>query len=186
MLEHILRAVFRVIGILRFQPQAAKSFENTPSSVWFSFIAAVLGLPLYALNVGRSLNDLVPDGPHGTLICMLLIYQVIEWLLWPNLMVGISKWLGRDAYYCRYIAAYNWFTFGLMLVFLPFQASLGKQSSGGELVLVGGVVLIMSGIYQWFIAVHALETDGRKAFGLVMMNMLSKMVLGVVMMKHLG
>jgi len=186
MMQEIIRAAMRVWGILKFDPIAAQGFENSLAGFGRSFLAAFLGLPIYLLAISNTVGMFNPKMPILSLVLILVLYQAIEWLLWPNIMVGFSRWLDAKKYYFRYISAYNWLSLAVMSLALPLQYAVQAGISGGQLMMVAFGIFIMTAVYQWFLAKHALQISGRYAVGLVMMNLMAKMVMGQIMMMHMA
>ncbi|MGE4526902.1 MAG: hypothetical protein AB7D00_00920 [Rhodospirillaceae bacterium] len=177
-LAEIQTGLRNVIGILRFDPQALKRFDNTPSGVARSFLAAAVGLPIYLMVLKGSFAAMVPSPGLAHFLPVMLLYYVIEWLIWPNLMDGVSRWIGREGFYCRYVAAYNWFALAQMILMLPYQiAMMTPGFSLPGIAAVGLFATMAFALYEWFIARHALEVPGRTAFGLVMLNLMAGLLL---------
>ncbi|MBN2751122.1 MAG: hypothetical protein JXQ84_00285 [Rhodospirillaceae bacterium] len=177
-LAEIVVGMRGVWAILRFDPAAPKRFDNTPQGVARSFLAAAAGLPIYLLVLKGSFVAMVPRPEILRFLPMMLLYYVIEWLIWPNLMVGVVRLLKRDQFYCRYIVAYNWLALAQMLLMLPYQiAVLMPGASLQAVAFIGLFASLAFALYGWFIARHALEIPGRAAFGLVMLNLLAGLVL---------
>ncbi len=172
-------AAMRLIwGVLRFDATAPQAFANTAEGARRSFAAAFLGLPLYLLVVRSSLLTMLPSPDFMAFLPPMLAFYVIEWLVWPNLMVGVSRWLGRERFYCRYVAAYNWFALTQMLLMLPYQFAVFTSSATLPFVaLLGAVATVAFAAYEWFIARHALSINGRGAFAVVLINLLTGLVL---------
>ncbi len=166
-----LRAVW---GVICFRADAFSRFDNTPQGVARSFIAGAVGFPIYALVLQANLATMTPRPSLSALMPLMICYYVIEWLIWPNVMVGVARRLGRMQFYCRYVAAYNWFALAQMLIMLPYQLSMtsGALPPAPELALVGFVTTLAFGVYEWFIARHGLEISPRRAFALVILNLM--------------
>ncbi len=166
-----LRAVW---GVICFRTDALSRFDNTPSGVWRSFVAGAVGFPIYALVLQANLATMTPRPSMASLLPLMVCYYVIEWLIWPNVMVGVARRLGRERFYCRYVAAYNWFALAQMLIMLPYQLSMtsGALPPAPELALVGFVTTLAFGVYEWFIARHGLEIPPRRALALVILNLM--------------
>jgi len=177
-LAEIHAGLSNVWAILKFDAQAPKRFDNTPGGVARSFLAAVVGLPIYLLVLKGSFAAMVPSPGLLNFLPTMLLYYVIEWMIWPNLMDGVSRWLGCSRFYCRYIGAYNWFALAQMLLMLPYQiAMLTPGFSLPGIAAIGLFATLAFALYEWFIARHALEISGRAAFALVMLNFLAGLVL---------
>jgi membrane-bound ClpP family serine protease len=94
------------------------------------------------------------------------------------------KMLGARQYFCRYMIAYNWLNLVLVLVTIPLQASSQNGMTGG-VALMGMVVLVLSLVWNWQIARHALEISKQYAVGITITNFMMKLVLGMMMTMHL-
>lgn len=172
--EEIRRGLAGVWGILCFRREALKGFADTPSGAARSFLAMAIGLPIYLFVLKANLAAITPRPSLSAFLPVMLLYYVIEWLIWPNLMVGVTRRIGRARLYFRYIAAYNWFALAQMLIMVPYQLSMlsGKVPAAPELALVGLIATIAFGVYEWFIARHGLEIEPRPAIALVLLNLL--------------
>ncbi len=172
-LAEMIAGLRGVWGILCFRRDVFKRFDNTPGGVARSFLAAALGLPIYLLVLKANLAAITPRPALGAVLPMMLLYYVIEWLIWPNLMVGVARRIGRGHLYFRYIVAYNWFALAQMLIMLPYQlAMLSGAAAAPEIALVGLLTTVAFGVYEWFIARHGLEIEPRPAIALVLLNLL--------------
>jgi hypothetical protein len=95
-----------IVAVLRFDAEAPKRFANTPDGVRRSFVAAAAALPIYLMVLQASLAAMTPRPGLMRYLPMMLLFYAIEWLIWPNLMVGIAVGWG-GSFYCRYVVAYN-------------------------------------------------------------------------------
>jgi hypothetical protein len=174
-------------GVLRFDAQAPQRFANTAEAARRSFVAGLLGMPIYLLVMRGSLLAVSPSPDVLSFLPPMLVFYVIEWLLWPNLMVGVCRWLACERFYCRYVAAYNWFALTQMVLMLPFQmAVLSPHAAMSGIALLGLVATVVFAVYEWFIARHALSIGGRAAFAVVMLNLLANLVLIQVKARYLA
>ena len=183
----IFKNLHNVWAVLRFDAEAPKRFDNMPDGVWRSFLAAAVGLPIYVIVLKGSLAAMTPQPGLMRFLPLMLLYYVIEWLIWPYLMIGLARWLQRDRFYCRYVAAYNWFALAQMILMLPYQvAALSPAASLSGVAMVGLFATLAFAVYEWFIARHALEISSRVAVGVVMMNLLAGLALLQIKAFQLG
>ncbi|SBW06979.1 conserved membrane hypothetical protein [uncultured Alphaproteobacteria bacterium] len=173
-LDEIRRGLAGVWGVLRFRPEALKTFGDTPSGAARSFLAMAIGLPVYMFVLKANLAAITPRPSLAGFLPVMLLYYVIEWLIWPNLMVGVARRIGRARLYFRYIAAYNWFALAQMLIMVPVQLSMlsGALPATPGIALIGFAATVAFGVYEWFIARHGLEIEPRPAIALVLLNLL--------------
>lgn len=172
--DEIRRGIAGVWGILCFRRDAMKVFADTPAGAAGSFVAMAIGLPVYLFMLKATFAAMTPRPSLAAFLPVMLLYYVIEWLIWPNLMVGVARRIGRAKLYFRYIAAYNWFALAQMLIMVPYQMSMlsGAMPAAPEIALVGLVATVAFGVYEWFIARHGLEIEPRPAIALVLLNLL--------------
>lgn len=173
-LAEISRGLAGVWGILCFRRDAFATFDNTPSGAARSFVAMAIGLPIYLFVLKANLAALTPRPSLAAFLPLMLLYYVIEWMIWPNLMIGVTRRIGRARFFYRYVAAYNWFALAQMLIMVPYQLAMlsGALPAAPELALVGLLATIAFGVYEWFIARHGLEIEPRPAIALVVLNLL--------------
>lgn len=141
-----------------------QAFANTPEAAWFSFTAAIVALPLFAItriigpedgvDVFRVIADL---GPYA-----------VSWLLFPVVMLRVAPAMQCEQHYCRYINALNWcavFEAAVMTVFVALEAAgLVPEQFSRPLFLM---LIIWVLTYQFYVAKTALQIEGSKAALLV-------------------
>lgn len=162
--EHIHAAVHLALR----RPQAAEAFANTPESVWYSFAAAFIALPLFLatlvfrygdeFSLVRAVADL---GPYA-----------VGWLLFPVAMLRVAPAMLRGQYYCRYISAVNWCAlveFGVMTVFVMLEAAGVIPEGIARLLFFAVVVWVLT--YQYFVVRTLLNLEGGQAALVVALRM---------------
>jgi len=162
--EHIHGAVHLALR----RPRAAQAFANTPESVWYSFAAAFIALPLFlATLVFRygdefSLMRAVADlGPYA-----------VGWLLFPVVMLRVAPAMQRGQYYCRYISAVNWCAlveFGVMTLFVMLEGAGLVPEGIARLLFFAVIFWVLT--YQYFVARTLLEVEGAQAAMIVGLRM---------------
>jgi hypothetical protein len=150
--------------IARGRPQGLNCFRDTPRAFLISLAPGI------GLLVGAVLEGLA-DGPGtsafsdvpGTL-CVLLAPSVLSYEL--------ARFWGREAFWNRYIVAFNWCQWllpfiGFVLIFgLTLAQIAGIDARAGLRVLV--VCLAMYALWlNWFLARHGLALSGWRAAGMV-------------------
>ena len=168
----VVDGIARIWRGLRLDAAAAKGFGNAPGDVWRSYAAAAVGLPLFAAMLRTSVAAL-PSRPSTHFFLVMLLFYVIEWTAWPNLMVTLARRMNRETFLCRYLVAYNWLALAQMAVMMPYQMlALSPAMPWQTMAAIGTAATVAFGVYEWFIARHALELSGKSAFGVVLMNLL--------------
>ena len=174
----ISRSLFSAWLLARFDRNGAYLFDNTQEAFWRSFWAAFIAFPAFAiLLLLRSVHVEIGVGPFWALVIQGTGY-VIGWVAFPYLMFYVAVLTGKDKFYCRYIAAYNWaviLQITLMLGITALTASGLVPQALGVLLMAGTVIAIFA--YQGFIAHAALEVPAMGAVGIVVLDLIVSLIL---------
>lgn len=150
--------------IARGRPQGLNCFRDTPQAFLYSLmpgLGILAGAVIEGLAEGAGVTAI--DEIPATL-CVLLAPAVLSYEL--------ARFWGREAFWNRYIVAFNWCQwllpmFGFLLILVAtLAASAGLTGEGGIrilLVCLAGYALWMN----WFIARHGLALSAWRAAGLV-------------------
>ncbi len=173
--EHIQAA----LRLATRNPQGAEAFGNTPATAWFSFMAAIIALPLFFLSMTLG------DGPEGgaaaggapgagiaKMVSDLGPYAV-GWLLFPVMMASVVQTIDRDRYYCRYVAAVNWCAlveYAVMTLLVSVQGFGLVPEPVTNILFVVLVVWVLT--FQHFVARTVLQVDRAVAALLVALRMM--------------
>jgi len=153
-------------------------FDDSHERFWRSFWAAAYAAPL--IVVIYLVNDL-PQPPKSWARYFLVngLTYVIAFFLWPLVMVFVSRWLDREARFCRYIMTYNWAQVvgtGFHLVILLIAVGMFPGKSAQVLIVFAYLVVLF---YEWFITRLALDVTGLQAAGIVVLNVVVAIFLAV-------
>lgn len=174
----ISRSLFGAWLLARFDRNGAYLFDNTPEALLRSFWAAFIAFPAFAvLLLLRSVHVEIGVGPFWAFVTQGAGY-VIGWVAFPYLMFYVARLVGKDRFYCRYIAAYNWaviLQIALMLGVTVLTASGLVPQALGFLLMAGTVIAIF--VYQGYIAHAALEVPPMGAVGIVLLDLVVSLVL---------
>jgi hypothetical protein len=155
-------------------PSGVQEYANTPAAVWFSFIAALITLPLFIATVvmgdkavGGILGFVAELGPYA-----------IGWLLFPVVMAQVARLIKRESRYCQYIVAVNWcgvveYTVLTTLVLLTGSGVLPESIS--RVLFVGAVTWVL--IYQFFVARVVLHVEKSVAGLIVALRLVLDLVI---------
>jgi hypothetical protein len=150
--------------IARGQARGLNCFRDTPRAFLHSLLPGVgllVGAVLEGLaeGTGREAITQVP-----ATLCVLLAPAVLSWEL--------ARYWGREAFWNRYIVAFNWcqcllpLIGFLLLIVLGMTREAGLTGQGGlriMILLLAGYALWMN----WFLARHGLALSPWRAAGLV-------------------
>ncbi len=154
--------------IARGRPEGLNCFRDTPRAYVFSLatgIGILFGAVIQGIAEG-SVSKALSEIP-GTL-CVLLAPSVLSFEL--------ARLWGREAFWYRYIVAFNWCQWllpmiGFLMIVALTMARLGGVAGQGalRLLLVGLAVYAMW--LNWFLARHGLAlTVGRAALLVIAVN----------------
>lgn len=169
-----IAALYGAVRLARFDKTGMRYFDTSITGFWNSFYAGAIVAPLYAVLV--ALRTAGADVGGAALLINGLAF-VVNWLVFPVVMLTLVKMLHRERFYLRHIVAYNWASAVQNYVYLPLalliQAGVLPTGVGALLSLMAlGWVLI----YSAFVTHIALDVPVPTAAGLVVIDL----VLGVV------
>ncbi|MCF8482802.1 MAG: hypothetical protein K9H25_20455 [Rhodospirillum sp.] len=176
--------VLRGLGrVLRLNPLGFKEFENTPGEALRSFQAALWLAPVFVLYAAmdRFTGD-EASGPLGAFAVLKAAHYVIGWTLFPVVMEGISRLLGRRQVYFRWLAAYNWLQVPIMLAYLPVAVAslLGAGGPGGPVAFLDLALFLGMATYLGFLARHGLGLPLSSAVAVVVLDLILTQVAAAV------
>jgi len=146
-------------------------FETTTGAFWRSFKAALLIAPFYGLLLALRYEA----GEIGATVwrygAIEIIAYVISWVAFPVLMLSVTKRLGCEGNYLRFMVAYNWAAVPQNMLYLPIAmlsvTGIISPDAAGFFALV--VLMLIVG-YVWFITKTALDITPAKAAVIVAMD----------------
>jgi hypothetical protein len=171
----VAKPVYGAWRLARLDPEGLKYFDVTPAGFWFSFFAAVLSLPAYALIVVSTWMNAADDVPVLRIGVVELIAYVIAWTAYPVILPLVLRALNREQHYIRGVVAYNWAAVIQYLVYMPVILLSLMGISAGPLSLI---VLFMVFFYSWYVAKTALDIHPFAAWGIVILDIIIGLVLG--------
>ena len=171
--REVVAALYGAYRLARFDPSGLDFFDATIAGFWRSFFAAVLVAPVYLVLLLIRYSQLVDQIALFRFFAIEVIAYVIAWVAFPVIMASLARTLGRDAFFIRYIVAYNW---GAVLqngLYLPIAIlATGGLLAGSGANALGLLALSLIIIYVWFITRTALEVAGGIAAGIVGLDFL--------------
>ena len=145
-------ALYGALRLARFDPSGMDFFEQTETGFWRSFFAAVLVAPFYLMLTSIRHSGLTETVPFVRFLAIETIAYVIAWVAFPLLMASLTRSLGREAHYIRYIVAYNWAAVWQNALYMPVaMLSVGGLLSTANANVLGILALGLIVIYVWFV-----------------------------------
>jgi len=170
-------------------PDAFASFDMSMSGFWKSFWAIFLAAPFwlwlilserfYRLEVSQVTGTLYLMPELNTYVMVDSFAYILNWILFPVLMVFIARLLGVAGRFVPFIIARNWaLLLSYFLLAMPPVAfyNLGIIGVEGKAAL-DLIALILELVYLWVVAVRALEISRMQAAAIVIMDFFISLVL---------
>lgn len=155
-----LKACWRLVCL---DEDGFDDLDLSSDGFWHSFAAIILAAPLHMYASAATARMVVPPKPEPHWLSAFALFALL-WVLWPLVMLTVSRLLDRRHNYVRFVVAANWLAVYVMaayvLVLLPQQ--LGMVGSGiGQLLAL--CVSLWSLYFGWYIAKTALEVPAMTA-----------------------
>lgn len=169
--------------LARRDPGGLDCFDSSPYGFWRSFWAAALVAPAFIIIdlLAGTLNT--DTGFHA--LAVKLIGYVIDWTLFPVVMITIVDSLGKWPLYTRYIVAYNWSAVVQMAVLLPVAIMAVSAPSHATMLIAQAVTIVLL-VYRAYVAHVALAVNLGTAAGIVLLDVLLAGLLRVVSDRLMG
>lgn len=171
--REVVTALYGAYRLARFDPSGLDFFDATIAGFWRSFFAAVLVAPVYLLLLLIRYAQLAEQISPFRFFAIEVIAYVIAWVAFPLIMASLARTLGRDAFFIRYIVAYNWGAVLQNALYLPIaMLATGGLLAGPSANALGFLALSLILVYVWFITRTALEVAGGIAAAIVGLDFL--------------
>lgn len=178
----IANALWGAWRLANFDRSGFDRFEVTAGGFWHSFLAAAVGLPLFAVHAfleretAEVMLTAVGRTPvFGPFYLNAAVDYVLMWPAFALLMIPLTRIAGVADRYAGLIIAYNWSRIVAMVIRLPVMllvvwGRFGTTALTVALMLTYGLILA----YQWYVGKIALGTGLAAA-----VVVLADLVLGV-------
>jgi hypothetical protein len=163
--------------ILALEPGGISFFEKSYPGFVRSFFPALVLAPLQASHVAALY--LAADPTPGLLVTIVIetLAYVLGWVLFPFIMLYVSRSLGKQGSYFAYIVPYNWFQLLVGLIVLPLTLLVDLRVLGAEgAAFFNFALLAFFMLYGAFLARTALQISTLTAVGIVLMDILVSQV----------
>lgn len=171
--HEIASVVVGLRRLLRFDILGFACFDTTAEGVRRSFRAAWVVAPIYAIDSLLMFLSAPTAVTFPQFAIMRVLTYIILWTLWPVTVFDLSRWLGCQEHFAKYIVAYNWFRVIESTAMVPLiilqQSPFGHNPMVESLLLTMMVAMI---VYNWFIIRVGLRVGATTAFALVVIDLL--------------
>lgn len=179
----IAAGVTGAFRLARRDPRGMDCFDASPHGFWRSFWAAALVAPAFII-IDLLAGTLNTDTGLRS-VAIKLIGYVVDWTLFPVVMITIVDTLGKWPLYMRYIVAYNWSAVVQMSVLLPVAILAVSAPSHATMLLAQAVTIVLL-VYRAYVAHVALAVGFGTAAGIVLLDVLLAGLLRVVSDRLMG
>ncbi len=177
----IAKSIYGACRLARFDAGGLQFFDNTLEEFWRSFFAAVIVAPMVMVLVATDLAELTLSAGPVRIFLVETVAYIVDWVLFPLVVLYVADFLGKGDRYFRYIAARNWaivLQMSLIVVIsLLSQAGILGESSAGPLRIMVFVVIL---IFQGYITRIGLETTTQAAVAIVLMDLVIGLILSAI------
>ncbi len=184
----VTRSIHGAWRIARMDPDALNYFELSIDGFWRSFVALLVVAPFYImfliLNHGSQPGLELPTGPVVSTefyVAVKLIAYIIGWLIFPLVMVPISRLLDLSQSYIPYIIVWNWSNVLVMAVILPtvlLFPPADQTGAAAKMVLMGAQITML--FYGFLVARAGLRCKILTAVGIVVLDLLLSLMLSLM------
>ena len=181
----IARGVQGALGLLRRDPAALLSFDNTMEACVRSFRLMAVTAPFYVVYSLIRYANLTVEIDTFELIAIEAVSYVINWLLFPVIFFEVARrrgWLDR---YPRYISALNWTNLpGIVIAILAIAIKMIVPAA------VGGIleIALQALFFYWFLVTTrlALGADWAMSVLLLAVNWIPSFLLLIIVDRYIG
>lgn len=177
-LFEVTRSIHGAWRIARLDPDALAYFNVTADGFWRSFSALILVIPVYIgflmLSHSHQPGLEPPTGPVISVewfVTVKLVSFVASWLIFPVVMVAISRLLDLTQTYAQYIIVWNWANVLEMAVILPavmlFLSGALPGQSAAMILMAAHITMLF---YGYLVARTGLRCKPVTAIGVVAFN----------------
>jgi len=180
MLPEITKSINGAWRIARMDQNALNYFNISIEGFWRSFIAILIVAPFYliflVLNHDQlSTTELSTEAATSKefYVSMKLIAHILGWLVFPVVMIPISRLMDLSQRYIPYIIVWNWSNVLVMVVILPAVLIFPPSEHSGQsakLILMAAQITVL--FYGYLVARAGLECKTLTAIGVVMLDLL--------------
>ncbi len=175
MLQDLQKAIYGAYRLARLDRDGMTQFDISAEGFWRSFLAPVLGAPIYYLLLELG-NAVASEGATVKPAVEMLGYSV-AWVLFLGLMIPVARAAGLGAHYAAFVVVFNWCQLFIMLVMLPI---MGLAAAGILPLTAAGITIVAITFaalgFLWFIARTALHASAFVAIEVVLLDFLVNQV----------
>lgn len=181
-------AALRGVRLLAaFNLKAWGYFDKSLAGFWASFVPAIALSPLNLVHVLLQFQNQPPKLGFVPYLVVEFLTYVLQWTLFPFIMLYVTDLLQRRERYFWHMVAYNWLQLPLTLLFLTLRFlgdfHLVAPQGIGVMELVGVAIFF---VYGTFVAGVGLQVGIGTALSLVVLDFVLSLITSQVIMRIEG
>lgn len=167
-----------------FDLKAWQYFDKTLGGFWASFLPAIVLSPLNLIHALLQFQNHPPQLGFVPYLIVELLTYVLQWTLFPFVMLYVTDLLQRRGHYFSYMVPYNWLQMPLNILFVALtivgDLHLIAPQSIAVMTLAGYAIFF---IYATFVAGVGLQVGIGTALSLVVLDFVLSQITGQVIMR---
>lgn len=156
------RAIAGTYRLMRHERAALMVFDNTNEAFWRSFWALALVLPAFVVQIAGEWRmieatrpDTLPD--LGWFIANNVAGLVSYWLIWPAVILSVTRMLKVEPRFCHYMVVSNWTTVATSAVLaVPMALYIMGWALSSHAAVFSITFMIVIAHFRWYVARQAL------------------------------
>ena len=178
--EQVIRALRGALLLLRRDRTGLEHMSMTVEGFWWSFYAAVIVAPAYALIV--FVERVAPgEMTVAEAVSRGGVTYIVSWLVLPVVGLVLTRFYGLTDRYVPLVVATNWLSVWIMAIFLVAIGLSGVLPENVASAIM--LVALVAALYlQWFTIQAALETTGSTAITILAVVVVIEQVLQTALM----
>lgn len=192
--EEIRRSFFAAWALFKGQSEGMRDFDLSVTGFWRSFLVFFLLLPPLLLSVLAERKLILEEGTRitsdytdGVYFTSQFIGGAVDWILLPAILLAIARPLGIERGYVPFIIARNWSALVAAIPYaLPALLYLAGVLSAALMIFLTFIAMMVVLRYRFMIARIALDAPVGLAIGIVALDFLLSVLIGVSMSRITG
>lgn len=171
--QAIANGIFGAFRIARGDFGGYDNFPNTIEGFWQSFWAAPLTVPIRVLLLLGTFSAIAAELGATTVILVETAGFLLDWAMFPLVMIPIARMMNITHRYIPFIIAYNWTKVPIYVV-LSLSMLIAMSGEGDTINPIGGLMIILASGWsfwlRWRVTRDLLQLNGLAAASVVLLD----------------
>lgn len=178
-LAEIAQGVGGALRLMKGDLSGLALLDRSREGFWRSFRSALLLAPIYALYLLMIYEDATTSSSDLRVTIVESMRYVIEWTLFPVVLLELARLTGRDPHYIGSVVALNWANVPLLIAGVSLSA-LARMVAPGLVGVVELTMLLATLILVTRILRYTLDLPWVPAAALGALNLWLGLMLGLI------